>query len=88
MERYNYKEVENKWQTRWVEEEAFKAIDFSEKPKYYVKGVFRSEWKRHSLGHVICYTPTDMLLDKVVQGFNVLYLRLGCLLGCLQRIMR
>ena len=37
MKEYNFKESEAKWQKRWEEEKAFKAVDFHPtKPKYYV----------------------------------------------------
>ncbi len=34
-ERYNPKEIEAKWQKRWLDEKVFKADDDSSKPKYY-----------------------------------------------------
>ena len=32
---YDPSQIESKWQKHWEETGAFKAIDFSEKPKYY-----------------------------------------------------
>ncbi|MCK9483721.1 MAG: leucine--tRNA ligase, partial [Candidatus Marinimicrobia bacterium] len=37
---YPFKEIEQKWQKYWEENKTFKAIDFSEKPKYYVLDMF------------------------------------------------
>jgi len=75
MEKYNYKEVEKKWQDSWIEKESFKAIDFSEKPKYYVLSeFFGPSGKGIHLGHVKCYTPTDIVARyKRLKGYNVLY---------------
>ena len=32
---YNHFEIEPKWQKRWEDAGAFKAIDFDKKPKWY-----------------------------------------------------
>ena len=39
-ERYNFQEIEAKWQKRWEEEQTFRAEEFSEKPKFYVLEMF------------------------------------------------
>lgn len=40
MQRYNPKEIEPKWQQIWAEKKAFKAEDFSDKPKTYISPMF------------------------------------------------
>jgi len=40
MKRYNPTEIEPKWQQIWAEKQAFKAEDFSDKPKTYISCMF------------------------------------------------
>ena len=34
--KHNFKKIEPKWQKKWEEQQAFKAVDGSDKPKFYV----------------------------------------------------
>ena len=34
-DRYNFRDIEAKWQQRWEAERTFRAPDVSEKPKFY-----------------------------------------------------
>ena len=76
MKEYNFKESEAKWQKRWEEEKAFKAVDFHPtKPKYYVLYEFPniSGTKLH-MGHLKGTIPADALARyKRFQGYNVLF---------------
>ena len=40
MKRYNPSEIEPKWQQIWAEDNRYEAVDFDDKPKYYVTGMF------------------------------------------------
>ena len=40
MKRYNPSEIEPKWQQQWSDDQRYKAPDHSDKPKYYVTGMF------------------------------------------------
>ena len=33
--RHEFKKIEPKWQKKWADQEIFKAVDGSEKPKFY-----------------------------------------------------
>ena len=33
--RYDFKKIEPKWQKKWEDAGIFKAVDFSDKPKFY-----------------------------------------------------
>ena len=33
--RHEFKKIETKWQKKWADQEIFKAVDGSEKPKFY-----------------------------------------------------
>ena len=76
MRRYNPKEIEPKWQSKWEKDKTYKAIDFDKsRPKY----VMLTEFPYPSgdglhLGHVREYTLGDIMArHKRMSGFNVLY---------------
>ena len=68
-------DLESKWQDHWQKNNTFKAVDFSEKPKYYVLDMFPypSGAGLH-VGHPEGYTATDIMARyKWARGFNVLH---------------
>lgn len=72
---YNFNEIEKKWQKKWEENKAFKAINGSSKPKYYylVEFPYPSGSGLH-VGHVRSYAAHDaMARKKRMQGYNVLF---------------
>jgi leucyl-tRNA synthetase len=75
QDRYDPQAIEEKWQRFWEENETFRAVDFSEKPKYYVLDMFPypSGAGLH-VGHPEGYTATDIVCRyKRMRGFNVLH---------------
>lgn len=75
MSKYNHKKIESKWQKQWAKNKSFKALDKSDKPKYYclVEFPYPSGEGLH-VGHVRSYTALDVMARKKrMQGFNVLY---------------
>jgi len=75
MQEYNFKSIEEKWAERWVKNKSYKAEDFSEKPKFYVLSeFFGPNGQGIHLGHVKCFTPTDIIARYMrFKGYNVLY---------------
>jgi len=72
---YNPKEIEKKWQQHWLDTDAYKAIDFSEKPKYYalVEFPYPSGSGMH-VGHIRAYTSLEIIARKRrAEGYNVLF---------------
>jgi len=72
---YDFTAIEAKWQRRWEEEKTFRAVDFSEKPKYFCLDMFPypSGAGLH-VGHPEGYTATDIICRyKRMKGFNVLH---------------
>ena len=73
--RYDFKEIEAKWQKIWAEKNAFAATDDYSKPKYYalVEFPYPSGQGLH-VGHPRSYTALDIVARKRrMQGYNVLY---------------
>ena len=40
LDRYNFSEIEAKWQKKWEDENVFKVVEDKDKEKYYVLEMF------------------------------------------------
>jgi len=71
---YNFREIEKKWQKRWVEENTYQVTEDESKKKFYVLNMFPypSGAGLH-VGHPLGYIASDIYARyKRLQGFNVL----------------
>jgi len=74
-ERYNFREIEARWQARWEREKTFRAPDCSDRPKFYALEMFPyPSGAGLSVGHGKNYVPMDAFCRyKRMKGFNVLH---------------
>ena len=72
---YDFKNIEEKWQKKWENDERLKAVDFHPtKPKYYVLYEFFNVSGNLHMGHLKGTIPADALARfKRLQGYNVLF---------------
>ena len=71
---YNFREIEKKWQKRWVENKTYQVKEDEQKEKFYVLNMFPypSGAGLH-VGHPLGYIASDIYARyKHLQGFNVL----------------
>jgi leucyl-tRNA synthetase len=73
--KYNFKEIEAKWQRIWKEKHTFRTIFEEQKKKYYCLEMFPyPSGSGLHVGHLKNYVPTDTFCRyKSMQGFNVLH---------------
>jgi leucyl-tRNA synthetase len=73
-ERYNHRETEPKWQAYWTDNQSFKAVEDTTRPKYYVLEMFPYPSGRIHMGHVRNYTMGDVIARfRKACGYNVLH---------------
>ena len=74
MSLYEPKSIEAKWQSYWAQNHSFKAVESSDKPKYYVLCMFPyPSGSGLHVGHPLSYTAVDIIARyKRMNGFNVL----------------
>ncbi len=73
--KHNFRKIEEKWQQKWEEAGIFKAVDGSDKPKFYglVEFPYPSGAGMH-VGHIKAYSSLEVVSRKRrMEGYNVLF---------------
>lgn len=73
-DRYDFKEIEKKWQGVWEREKTFKVAEDLSRKKYYLLEMFPYPSGNIHMGHVRNYCIGDLLARfKFMNGYNVLH---------------
>ena len=73
--KHNFRKIEGKWQQKWEEAGIFKAVDGSDRPKFYglVEFPYPSGAGMH-VGHIKAYSSLEVISRKRrMEGYDVLF---------------
>ena len=73
-EKYNFSEIEKKWQKYWEDNKVFKTVEDDTKEKFYCLEMFPYPSGKLHMGHVRNYSIGDVVARfKKMDGYNVLH---------------
>ena len=72
---YDFNKIEENWREKWFEDNIYKAVDFSEKPKQYILAELPyPSGKFLHVGHMMRYTVPEIYSRFLrMKGYNVLF---------------
>ena len=74
MADYNPRDLDKKWQRRWLAERVFEPTEDSSKPKFYCLEMFAYPSGHAHVGHVRNYIIGDVIArTRRMRGYNVLH---------------
>ncbi len=74
VEKYNPKDIEPKWQTRWEADQLYRAVVDWSKPKHYALTMLPYPSGDLHIGHWFAMTPSDARARYMrMKGYNVLF---------------
>ncbi|MTI81506.1 MAG: leucine--tRNA ligase [Firmicutes bacterium] len=74
QERYDFKNIEQKWQQEWDQKNIYYRPDYSDRPKYYCLEMFPYPSGKLHMGHVRNYSIGDVVARfKTMKGYDVLH---------------
>ena len=85
MERYNFKDIELKWQSFWEKEKTFSTQVDKNKKKFYCLEMFPYPSGKIHMGHVRNTQLVMYYRFKSLKGFNVLHPMVRLHLVCQQK---
>ena len=72
--KYQFSDIEKKWQGRWETENAFRRVEDPSKEKYYALEMFPYPSGNIHMGHVRNYSMGDVVARfMTMQGYNVIH---------------
>ncbi len=72
--KYNFKEIEKRWQEQWEKDKAYAVADDAPEPRYYALEMFPYPSGRIHMGHVRNYSIGDVIARyKRMTGYSVLH---------------
>lgn len=73
-DRYQFKEIEPKWQKKWAQEKLYQVSEGGPRPKYYCLEMFPYPSGNLHMGHVRNYSIGDVVARfHTMNGYNVLH---------------
>jgi leucyl-tRNA synthetase len=73
-QKYNPREIENRWQQRWAADHIYEVGEESRRPKFYALTMFPYTSGDLHIGHWYAMAPSDVYARfKRMQGYNVLH---------------